>query len=68
MMIYAVVWFDFVHLSLRCTSAEEAIAKAQATHERGSATLGLRAVSLDAADNLVTLWAPVGMPELESAP
>jgi hypothetical protein len=55
-MIYAVVWVDFgIPLTLKCASADAAIAKAKDMAAR-AALQHLRAVSLDPDDVLVTLW------------
>ncbi len=59
--IFAVVWSDFgVPLNLKFATGDEAIAKAQEMHAKAFGAhirLGhLRAVRLDSADKLHTLW------------
>ena len=60
-VIFAVVWVDFgIPLHLPCDNAAEAICKAAGMHTRATASgfelQHLRAVELDANDNLKTLW------------
>ena len=60
-VIFAVVWVDFgIPLHLPCDNAAEAIRKAVDMHTRATASgfdvQHLRAVELDADDNLKTLW------------
>ena len=60
--IFAVIWADFVPLSLQYASAAAAIAAAKAMHakatSKGVRIHDLRAVRLDEADKLETLWKP----------
>ena len=60
--LFAVIWCDFVPLSLPCASANEAIEKAQAMltkAQSNNVTLRhLRAVRVTPSDSLVTLWSP----------
>ena len=60
-IIFAVVWVDFgIPMHLPCGSAADAIDKAADMHARatvsGVEVQHLRAVELDANDNLKTLW------------
>jgi hypothetical protein len=60
--IFAVIWCDFVPLSLPYPGAGEAVAAAQAMRAKagknGVTLQHLRAVRLDAANKLHTLWQP----------
>lgn len=60
--IYAVVWNDFIPLSLLADSEADAISKAQAMHAKATlsgVTLGyLKAVRVTPEDKLITLWQP----------
>ena len=60
-VIFAVVWADFgIPMHLTCGNAADAICKAVDMHTRATASgvevRHLRAVELDANDNLKTLW------------
>ena len=60
-VIFAVVWVDFgIPMHLTCGNAADAIGKAADMHTRAMASgfelQHLRAVELDANDNLKTLW------------
>ena len=60
-VIFAVVWVDFgIPMHLPCGNAADAIDKAADMHARATASgfelQHLRAVELDANDNLKTLW------------
>ena len=59
--IFAVIWRDFIPLSLQCANRVDAIQKAKDIHERaemnGVRLADLRAVRLPSdSDNLETLW------------
>jgi hypothetical protein len=56
---FAVIWLDFIPLSLPVATAQEAIDKAKAMAAKG-VSRGLRAVafSLEGSPDLVTLWEP----------
>lgn len=60
--IHAVIWCDFIPLSLPVESAKEAIDEAKAmlakSATNGVALHGLRAVTLHPDDTLETLWSP----------
>ena len=60
--IFAVIWVDFIPLSLKYASAAAAIAAAKAMHDNAHqnrvAIRELRDVRLDEADKLHTLWKP----------
>ena len=60
--IFAVIWFDFIPLSLRYASEGEAISAAKAMDAKsrlnGIALGDLRAVRLNGADKLENLWKP----------
>ena len=58
--IYAVIWCDFIPLSLPCADAAKAIETAKAmklkSDSNGVTLRQLRAVRLDPNDTLHTLW------------
>ena len=58
--IFAVVWEDFIPLSLNCPSKDEAIAKAKEIKLKGGEKVrNVRAVHLPAmSDKLIVLWGP----------
>lgn len=60
-VIFAVVWIDFgIPMHIICSNAADAICKAANMHTRATASgvelRNLRAIELDANDNLKTLW------------
>ena len=57
-MIYAVIWLDFIPLSLECDTAQSAIDSAKAIHERSNGQISyIRAVALaEGSNKLETLW------------
>lgn len=58
--IFAVIWEDFIPLSLHCASKDEAIAKAKEIKLKGGEKVrNVRAVHLPAmSDKLTVLWGP----------
>lgn len=54
--IYAVVWNDFIPLSLVCENESAAIKAAQGIAERARHIDYIRAVKLTESDELITLW------------
>lgn len=56
--IFAVIWNDFIPLSLACINKESAIQTAKNIHARAPDIAFLKGVELTPEDKLITLWQP----------
>lgn len=54
--LYAVIWLDFIPLTLACESAQAAINAAQCMAEKGPHIDYIRAVELTPDNKIITLW------------
>lgn len=55
-IIYAVIWNDFIPLSLICENENTAIKTAKDISERANHIEFIKAVKLTGNDELITLW------------